>query len=389
MKRVAFLIVLLGMVLPITPASADVFGGSELLVGRSVKPPLGATRFQVGLDLQFAPLNMLLSSQKDKIIESGLKEGCANAPDPAVCLETAKGNADTAFTAMSEVSDEDWEKVNQNLGDMNQLKATLTDAGLPAEDADAVVGYVETVPEEDRKGAIALSRQLGSESATTVMAEPYLMLNFKLMSFSIHLPLAIYLLENSTEYNFGNIMLDSKIGYVTDAGFVGFALTGGLSIYLPTGTEEADVLGLSNLFYGPKFFHEYMTLAPYGVIGFDTTIFSAQAHAELVNQLPVRGDSGDENVIYGKYGAGLVVFPRFLISFIGEINGVAPISNADAYNAIFGSFGAQLKLIWLKASVAGMIPISKPAQEDLGSLGGVSLGDVADFTLLGRLAFSF
>jgi hypothetical protein len=390
MKRI--LILALATMIIATPALAGVFSGSELLIGRTVKPPSSSKLISFGLDVQFAPLNMLLSSQKDKIIAEGISQACANAADPAACEVVVAENADLAMTTLAEVSDDEWAAIEGNLTNAAELDKSLQEAGIDDPAArQAVQDYVDQVPVDDRQGAVALSRTLANNEATAFMVEPNATLNLSAAALSIYVPMALYLMENETTFNMGNVTLDAKFGGVFGAGVAGFAISGGLSVYLPTGTEEADALGVSNLFYAPKFFHRYLSLAPYLVMGVDTFIVSLQTHGEVVTQIPVRdGMEGqsDDSVIYGKYGAGLIFFPRFLLSVIGEINGVFPISNADLYDATFVSGGVQLKVFWLKASVAAQFPIRKPAQESM-EIGGVDLGQVADFTILGRVMFSF
>ena len=95
-------------------------------------------------------------------------------------------------------------------------------------------------------------------------------------------------------------------------------------------------------------------------------------------------------MLYGKYGAGVVVMPNWPLSLIGEINGLYPINDdSSPYNAVFGIAGVQTKLLWLKAAVAGQFPIVAPEPEDLGAIGGVSLGELASYSIIARGSFVF
>ena len=105
--------------------------------------------------------------------------------------------------------------------------------------------------------------------------------------------------------------------------------------------------------------------------------------------IPVRDAKGLDAVLFGKYGFGVTILPKFVVSVIGELNGLFPIKNADAYKALFVSGGLQFKLWVMKLSLAAQFPIVEPDSEDLGAIGGVDVGTLAKFNILGRLLFSF
>jgi len=105
--------------------------------------------------------------------------------------------------------------------------------------------------------------------------------------------------------------------------------------------------------------------------------------------IPVRDAKGMDTVLFGKYGFGITILPNFFVSIIGELNGLFPMMNADPYNALFASGGLQFKVWVMKLSVAAQFPIVEPDAEDLGAIGGVDVGTLAKFNILGRLLFSF
>ena len=157
-------------------------------------------------------------------------------------------------------------------------------------------------------------------------------------------------------------------------------------------------MALADLWFGPKFMHGYFTAAPYFAMGFDSLVLSVQAHGEVVSQHYVLGEQSDvalaeqlpEHVLYGKYGAGVVLMPNWPLSLIGEINGLYPINDEGSpYNAIFGIAGVQFRLFWLKAALAGQFPIVAPEPEDLGAIGGVSLGELASYSVILRGSIAF
>ena len=385
MRQWIAILVAVGLLVPGGAAHAKKFKGSELLIGHSVKPPVGAKRFSVGLDLQFAPLDVVLNSQRDRILDSAISAGCADAGAGPEC----EANAELAMDTLAEVSDEDWQMINDNLGDSAVLQQTLVDAGVPAEDALAVSAYVDEVPAEDRESTLGLARKLSSGEASSFLLEPRLEVNLKHVYLSTSLPMALYMLDDRTDFNLGNFGVDVRFGKVWDLAVVGVALSGGVHTFLPTGTEEADAMGLTNLFYGPKFFHRYLTTAGYVVAGLDIPFVTLQASAEVVPMFPVRDATGMDTVLFGRYGVGVTILPNFLMSVIGELNGLYPIINADAYNALFVSGGLQFKLWVMKLSAAVQFPLIEPDKEDLGAIGGVDVGTLAKFNIFGRILFSF
>ena len=361
------------------------FKGSELLIGHSVKPPVGAKRFSLGLDLQFAPLDVVLGSQRDRILDQAISAGCAEAPAGSACEE----NAAVAMDTLAGVSDSQWDEISSNLSDTTELQKSLIDAGVPAADAAAVGDYVAQVPAEDRTNTVGLARKLSSGSASSFLLQPRMDVNLKWVYLSASLPMALYLLNDRTDFNLGNFGVDVRFGKVWSVGILGVAVGGGLHTFFPTGTTESDAMGFTNLFYGPKFFHSYLTPTGYFVAGLDIPFVTFQVSGEIVPMIPVRDAKGLDTVLFGKYGLGITVLPNFFVSVIGELNGLFPIMNADAYNALFVSGGLQFKLWVMKFSAAVQFPLVEPGAEELESIGGVDVGTLAKFNILARLMFSF
>ncbi|MFH1533009.1 MAG: hypothetical protein ABIK09_19975 [Pseudomonadota bacterium] len=352
MKRLLALVIAATVLCPAGAAYAKKFKGSELLIGHSVKPPVGAKRFSVGVDLQFSPLDVVLNSQRDRIVDQAISAGCAEATADPACEE----NAALAMDTLSEVSDEDWSTINSNLSDTAVLQQTLIDAGVAPDDAAAVGQYVDDMPAEDRQSTLGLARKLSSGSASSFLIEPRVDLNLKWVYLSASLPLAMYMLEDRTDFNVGNFGVDVRFGKVWSAGVLGVGVSGGLHTFLPSGTNESDAMGFTNLFYGPKFFHSYLTPTGYFVVGLDVPFVIFQLSGEIVPMIPVRDAEGLDTVLFGKYGFGVTILPNFFVSVIGELNGLFPMMNADAYNALFVSGGLQFKLWVMKISLAAQFP---------------------------------
>jgi len=386
MKLSAGVVCLMAFALVAGAAQAEPFAGTDLFKGRSVKPSTGAQTFAIGLTMQFAPMNMLLSSQKDTIIDTGIESACKG---DAACESVAHENADAALDVVGELNDDDWAKIEAAAMDSAALQAELQAAGVPAEGVEAVATYVDKIPTDKRKDALALSRQLAAQEATSIAVEPNLDLNFELVSFSLRFPMAVFDTPDETSWNLGNINLDTRFGHLFGTDLASFGVSYGLAAYLPTGSADGNSMGLADLFFAPKYFHEYLSLAPYVAMGFDVPAISLQWHGELVSQFGVRGDPEQGHVMYGKYGAGLVLFAGTPLSIIGEVNGLAPIKDADPYNAIFGLGGVQLNLFWLKIAAAIQAPLSQPEKKDMGTIGGMDAGELSSYSIITRAALIF
>jgi hypothetical protein len=366
-------------------ASADPFSGTELLVGRSVKPSTGAERFTAGLTFQFAPMNVLLSSQKDTIVNAGIDAACNGDP---VCTQAAKDNSDAALGIVGGLSDDEWSKIEAAAGDPAALDAELASAGVPEEQRKVVGDYAAAVPADKRKEALALSRQLAGQDVTSIAVEPSFALNFDLVSFTLRAPLALFMADGENSWNLGNVNLDTRFGHIW-GDVAAFGISYGLTTYFPTGSQDANSMGMANMFDAPKYFREYLSAAPYLAMGFDVPILSLQWHGELVNQFGVRENPVYTHVMYGKYGAGFVLLSGWPVSIIGEVNGLAPLKNADGYNAVFGLGALQLKLLWLTAALGVQAPLLQPDKKDMGTIGGMDVGEMASYTIIGRAALVF
>ncbi|MBM4355841.1 MAG: hypothetical protein FJ109_18965 [Deltaproteobacteria bacterium] len=393
MRKRFVALVLVGMSLVSGAAlAADPFEGSDLLVGRSVKQPTGARRFALGVNVQFAPMNLVLSSQKDVFVDGTVAAACG---DDEQCKANAAANVDAAMMAINTIPDDKWNDLTDTASNDAKLDGELdklVDQGVIKEsDKGAVQAYTTALPEGERKAILGLTRELAKQQATSLLVEPNMEINFKYLSLNVRVPLAVMMFEEETKWHMGNVALDTKFGHIWGSSAAAFGLGYGLSVFVPSGTREAGGMATADLWYGPKFMHGYMSLDPYLAMGFDSIAVSLQMHGELVNQFYVLGDPKGlpGSVIYAKYGGGLVFMPKWPVSLIAELNGMAPLKDAVPYSALFAIGGLQPKLFWLKASAAVQFPLIAPEQEDLGAIGGVSLGELASYSVIGRAAFAF
>jgi hypothetical protein len=368
---------------------AEPFAGSELFVGRSMKQPAGAKLITTGINFEFAPMNLVLSSQKDAIVGSAIDQACARDPNPTQCRTNAKAYTDTAMKTLAGIPDSQWEQLTAAANDQAALNKLLNQAGITDPAAiQAVDKYVAQVPADQRTSALGLSRKLAQNDATNLQFEPFAELNLAPVQVSLGVPLVVTLFKHETQFNLGNINLDGRMGWAWDLGPVSAGVSAGLGVYLPTGMTGANGAAMADLFMAPKYLHNYLTVAPYVVAGLDVPAVTIQMHLQFLSQFGVRGSPAHKSVQYLQWGAGVVILPDFFLSIIGEINGLVPAQNSKAYKSIFAVGGLQFKIFVFKAGVAAQIPIVKK-EEDLGSIAGIDMGKMASFSILGRAAFEF
>lgn len=376
--------------LSVTSATAAPFEGTELLVGHGVKANSNSKIFSAGVTVSFAPLNVLLSSKRGELIDYGIQEACSGSADPAACEAAAKTHSDQAMDALGKVNESQWDTVSNAATDSAALSAALASAGLDAQQTSEVVAFVEQVPAANRKSAVDISKTLAKQEGSLFLVEPNFELNFDLISARASVPLAMMKFEDSSDWSLGNITLDVELGGTWGGAIASMGLSGGLMAYLPTGSTSTDALALSDFFQAPKYAHQYLGLVPYLAAGLDGTFASLQLYGQLVNELPVRDTEGLSTMQYLKWGTGVTLLQQYSpIAIIGEINGLVPVNNADLYDAVFAVIGVQLNVIYVKAAVAVQLPIVSPTDEQTSSIEGVDVGEMAKYSIVSRLMFSF
>ncbi len=376
---------------PAEPAEEEhpmrAFGGADLLVGRTMKQPTGDRVFTVGLDFGVAPLDVGLSAGRDQLVSDAVNSACNGVADQATC----KANADTALKSLGTVSDADWAKIKAAAGgDPATMVPLLEAAGVSPADANQIAKLVSQTSPAQRQQVVDLVHR--TQSGANILFDPYIDVNLKWVDLKAEIPFTLAILNGSPKASMANVGLDVKSGYAWEWGPIGVGISGGVSMYFPTGMEGASAAQTADLFSSPKFAYGYLTVAPYLVTGVDFTWVTLQASLELDSMHGVRGDPAFTSIQYLRYGAGIVILPRltqkWTLSIIGELNGLVPLHNADPYNALFGVAGIQARLWLIKLAVAIQMPILSH-QESLGQLAGIDVGTMAGYYVLGRVAFVF
>ena len=367
---------------------AEPFGGSELMVGRGVKPPKADRTFTAGLNVAVSPLNAVLSSQKQALVDQAVATACKG---DKTCEANVRANAEVAMDTLASIPDSKWDQVQAAAADPSSaaFQQALKDAGVTdPKQQKAITDYASKVPAQDRVAAVSLSRKLASENATNLLMEPFAEVNLRWVQLRASAPFTLAIRSSGTDAYMGNCSLEARSGGQWDFGVVSLALAGGLALYVPTSSQGSQAAALTDLFQSPKYLYGYLTLAPYLAAGLELPLVTLQAHLELDSAHRVRGNASNTSMQYLRYGTGLVLAPRFFVSLIAELNGLVPARNADLFNALFFTGGLQFKLWIMKLSVAAQVPVYHK-KEELGTLGGVDLGELSAYSVLARLAFIF
>lgn len=378
---------------PVTEVRAESkpFEGSGLFYGRAVKPPVGSRRFSAGLDVAVAPMDIAYRIAGDRVRDEAIAQVCAGSSDPG-CEAEAALYVDTAMETLAGIPDSQWDAIEAAAGgDTTVLDRALADAGVPASDRQAVLEYVSQVPgtPDERRAAVRVARGVATNRGVNLLMEPWLEYNSKWIAVGLGIPFTLRIQDGDTTAHMANVNLDLRSGGVWGDS-VAFGLTGGLAVYLPTGTPSVDPSARADLFRAPKYMHQYLSLAPYLVLGLDLAQWwELQAHLELVTQHAVRGSPAVGSAQYLKYGVGTVLLPRLFINIIAEINGVHPIRNAGGMEAVFVGGGLQFRFWVVKLAVAAQGPVHQGGSRDALRVAGVPLDSLSRYSVLGRLAFSF
>jgi hypothetical protein len=386
------LVVLAGMAPAGATAKSKPFQGSELIVGRSVKQPAGSKIFSTGLNVAFAPMDLAYKMVGDQAKTKAVDAVCKNSTDPN-CRDTAAGWVENAMDALAGIPDSDWQRIEAAASNPGALDQELQQAGVTDAQARAdVQRFVDEIPgsPSDKQAALRLARNVATRRGLNILMEPFLGVNLKWIEITALFPFTIRTVDGSTSANMGNITLDLKSGGVWELGAVSLALSGGLSTYLPSGMRDSDDSARADLFQTPKYLHSYLSLAPYLVLGLDVAQWvQFQTHLEFVTMHGVRDDPDESSRQYLKYGAGLVLLPRIFISIVAELNGLSPIRNSDAMNALFVAGGLQFKFWIMRISIAAQAPVWDGRPRDDTMFRGFPVGKLSTFSMHGRLAFTF
>jgi len=367
-------------------AVASGFAGNELWGGRSVKQSKKERDFTIGLDAKFSPMDIAKFGVQDAA-KNAMVDQCIKTEAVADCQDAV----DQAFVHIADIPDSEWAVIENMAANPAQLEQKLIEAGVPQDSARAVRNYAEN-PNNDitPADALDLAKQVSRQNGVTILLEPYANLNFDLVEFQVGTPMIINAYKSSSDFTLGNINSDLKFGHLWDAGIVTTGLSYGVHLYFPTAYQDrANAAAYGDLFQTPKYLYGYLSLAPYIVAGVDLPFITIQAYAELVSSHRVWGDGIQKHVQYFKYGTGITILPDFVFSIIAELDGMAPLNNASAFNTLFVVGGLRLNIAWFSFSAAVQTPVYGWNRNYSDNLGISDFNQISRIGVIGRFAFIF
>lgn len=377
------------------------FEGAYLMVGRNVKVPTQTRKFAVGIDLDVAPLNIVANKTRDVIVDEAVNQICSASPDQEACTTQVEGAVDQVLETMADVTPEQWEMIRSAAGgDPAALDQVLEEIGISNPTArEQVVGFVSDYAgaagtPEQRMQAVDAVRTVSTSSAISLIFEPYLSMNFKWIEVILTTPFALQIMDKGgTEIEMANIGVELKSGGDWSVGkIVSFGVSGGIQLYLPSGTPGITKSTNSDIFSAPKFAYGYLTWAPYLVVGMDLArIFQLQTHIELVSMHDVLKTGSADHVMYLKYGAGFIIMPKFIVSVLFEMNGVRGFINSNRFDTFMVATGFNIRVAFFKMFLGVQIPLLDQGRYvwDSTYWTGANYDQLSKFTVMSRVGFEF
>lgn len=365
------------------------FGGAELMTGRGIKPPKESQTVQFGLNVGTSPMSAVLGYLKDDIKNKAIQQCQQAAPGDVTCAT----DVNAAMEQLKQVPDATWDQL-QAAAQMTpaQLDAALKAAGVtdPNVRSQVVTSINQATPQQRQDAVYAARIASRAENSVNLLMEPFVRVNTKYVEIGASVPFMLRIRSGGTDASLGNVTLDLRSGGVWTKGSVSYGVTGGLSAYLPTGTRTADQSLRADLFQAPKTMHQYLGLAPYIVLGLDAAQWILlMVHLEYLAQVGVRDAPPADSVHVLKYGLGMVLFPSFFLNVLAELNGLVPLANATAFNALYFTGGLQLKIAFFRLAVAVEAPVWTAERPDTTVIGGVPIGQLSKYNILSRVSFTF
>jgi hypothetical protein len=225
------------------------------------------------------------------------------------------------------------------------------------------------------------------ETAITFSLEPFAEFHFDFMDIVVTVPLAGFV-EDSTEFAMGNIGVDLKFGD-SWGDTLAFGISGGLQFWAPTATSRANALGLANLQWSPRYFHEYTTVTPYLVLGGDLKYVQIQGSLSYNIMERVKGTPDYDRVHFLQWGASLAVTAIPYIVLSTELSGLVNTINAQAYDNLVVTAGIRAVVSFMDLGLGFQVPLVQQDGADFASLNSVNFGSPSEYNVIFSAAFGF
>lgn len=349
--------VAVALALLLSPAAfADEFAGSRLFVNQGVRQKVDRM-FGVGLNVSIAPVKAVQKKALDEFKKS----------DPATYGAVVEG--------AKYVKPEDIEGLNARAL-KDKLKA------LPQLSAEQKT-QIEKLPVTDSDTAMVadLIRIIQDpEKATTFSFEPFAELHFEWIDLTLTVPLAGFAADE-TDFALGNIGVGLRSGVTFGAGVHG-GISYGVDLWAPSGTGKANALGLANLLWSPRYFHEYFTVAPWLAAGVDLWVVTLQANVAYDAMIAARDEPFFDEVHFLHYGASLSITAIPFVILSAELSGLADVKNAPAYDSLYLTSGLRFSSSFIDIGLGFQVPLKQGSSSDFATFSDVSFGSPSDFNVI-------
>lgn len=258
--------------------------------------------------------------------------------------------------------------------------------GLSAEERAAIEGFDFAGQRDALDGLVGIITD--PEEAITFSLEPWVGINLDLVSISAVIPLAGFTLHGETTFEVGNVTVDARFGHHWGDDIAG-GLGYGVELALPSGTERADALALTNQLDAHRFLHSYLGVTPYVIGGLDLQFVLIQTSHRLTILSGVRDEPEPGTSVYYAYGASLIGTPGDIITVSAEFDGLVPVFDAEAFGAHTFTGGVRFHFAGIRPGVAVQVPLATPSRGSLGRNSALSYGAVADVNVLVQVDFGF
>ncbi len=359
--------------LPAPQAQARPFKNGELFLGRSIKPSADDEFFSFGAKFSIAPVRAIIKSQVKKQLAEVAKEN----PEAAALQEHLKDVDTEQLRALANSGQlenfkaEFKKQLAANGGQLSPEQQAAIDA-IDASDLKTVADVIDIMNDPDDTLTFAL--------------EPWVAFNFKYLRIMANVAIAGFSNENldMPSLQLGNLGLELSTGLSHGSSTMSFGWTVGVRGYAPTGTEDSNILALSNITAAPRFFHEYATVSPFVVLGLDLAFLQWSIHGEYVHMLAVRkGDADLNDMAYVQAGTGILATLKW-VGLSVELDGLFNVSNATAMGGTWMlTTGLRGYVGPVNLGAGVQIPLAQPGSDDAYyDMGGVSTGSPANFNFL-------
>lgn len=342
------------------------FQNVDLFSGHSLRQSSKDRKVAAGVNLHMAPVPFLARKALDTVSDkvTGQYPGAKSLIEVLKSTDAAKVNE----LARSGAVDETKARI---LSDLKTAGVTPTAEQSKAIDSinSGNIGSVAEIAEVVATPSSALAFGL----------EPWFEYNFGTYDLTAYVPMAVFSGDNGS-VEFGNINVDfragSRAGYTAAIGW-----TGGVSLYLPTGTEKANLIALSNVLVLPKYLHEYASIQPYGIFGTQISILALMARLEYTHMEAVRGNPFYSHVGYLNWGASAVV-RAVVVDVVAELDGLVNLYNAPGMADILATAGLRFHLGPVRLGMAARMPITSNPSSIYAQSFGTSFSTISKINVM-------